>query len=107
VLNHARRLGIGKGELGDVLRATQGGIKALIARERALKRGEDRSAAPQKTWQATARALPVRPLNELSRDGAEFALVMVRRVPGSDPAMLGEIAEDALLMARAARHFIG
>jgi len=106
VLRHARRLGLGTGELADLLGQTQGGIKAIVARERAARRGEERAAAPRKGWQATARALPARPLSELAQDGAEFALVLVRRVPGGDPAMLGEIAEDAALLARAARHFI-
>jgi hypothetical protein len=107
VLGHARRLGLGKGELADLLGRTQGGIKAIIARERAARRGEERAAVPRQAWQATARALPARPLSALPHDGAEFALVLVRRRPGDDPAMLGEIAEDAALLARAARHLIG
>jgi len=106
VLGHARRTGLGKGELADLLGRTHGGIKAIIACERASKRDQARATAPRKAWQSSARALPARPLSDLARDGAEFALVMVRRVPGGDPAMLGEIAEDAALLARAARHFI-
>jgi GNAT superfamily N-acetyltransferase len=106
VLGHARRLGLGKGELADVLGQSQGGIKAIIARERAAKRGEERATAPRNAWQATARGLPARPLTDLPRDGAEFALVLVRRLPGGDLAMLGEIADDAALLARAARHFM-
>jgi hypothetical protein len=106
VLGHARRTGVGKGQLADLLGATPGGIKAIIACERTSKRGAARATAPRKAWQSRARALPARPLSDLARDGAEFALVMVRRVPGGDPAMLGEIAEDAALLARAARHFI-
>jgi hypothetical protein len=106
VLGYARRVGIGKGELADVLGTAHGGIKAIIARERASRRGAARATAPRKAWQSSARALPARPLSELARDGAEFALVMVRRVPGGDPAMLGEIVDDAVLLARAARHFI-
>jgi hypothetical protein len=106
VLGHARRLQVGKGGLADVLGATPGGIKAIIARERAARRGEERAAAPRKAWQQAARSLPARPLAELARDGAEFALVMVRRMPGTDPEMIGEIAEDAALLARAARHLL-
>ena len=106
VLGHAKREGVGKGELADVLAATPGGIKAIIARERAAKRGEDRAAGPQKAWQASARTLPTRPLNELSRDGAEFALVLIRRQPGADPVMVGEIVDDPVLLTRAARHLI-
>ena len=106
VLGHARRIGIGKGDLADVLNTTPGGIKAIIARERAVRRGEDRAAAPRKTWQAAARAMPARPLADLARDGAEFALVLVRRVPGGDVALLGEIADDPALLARAARRLV-
>jgi len=98
-------MGLGKGALAPFLVQAPGGIKAIIARERALRRGEDRAATTAKAWQAAARALPGRPLAELSRNGAEFALVMVRRQPGGDPAMIGEISDDATLLARAARHF--
>ena len=102
VLGHARRVSLAKGELADVLAQTAGGIKAIIAMERAARRG-DRAAPDTTGWQAAARALPARPLNELSRDGAEFALVLVRRLPGGDPAIIGEISDDAALIARAAR----
>ena len=106
VLGHARRLCIGKGDLADVLAATQGGIKAIITRERAARRGAERAAAPRKAWQAAARALPSRPLADLAQEGAEFALVVVRRAPGGDPAIIGEIADNAALLARAVRHLI-
>jgi hypothetical protein len=105
VLGYARRMGIGKGDLADVLAATPGGIKAILAGERAARRDEARAAAPARDWQAAARARSARPLGDLPREGAEFALVMVRRVPGADPAMLGEI-EDTALLARAARHLL-
>ena len=106
VLAHARRLDLAKGALADVLGATPGGIKAIVARERAARRGTDRTAVQRKGWQATARALPARPLADLAQDGAEFALVMVRRLPGAEPAMLGEISDDAALLARAVRRFV-
>jgi len=102
VLGHARRIGLGTGDLADILTHTPGGIKAIIALERAARRGD--KPVPAANWQTTARSLPARPLSELSRDGAEFALVLVRRQPGGDPAMIGEITDDAALLARAARH---
>jgi hypothetical protein len=105
VLGHARRIGLGRGELGPFLAQVPGGIKAVVARERAARRGEDRARLTTSGWQAAARALPGRPMAELSRDGAEFALVLVRRQPGDEPAMIGEISDDAALLARAARHF--
>jgi len=107
VLAHARRVGIGQGELSDVLGDTPGGIKALISRERAARRGEARSAKPDPRdgWQAAARRLPTRPLADLAPDGAEFAVVVVRRSAGAAPAMLGEITDDEALLARAVRRF--
>ena len=107
VLGHARRLNIGKGDLADVLGATAGGIKAIIVRERAAKRGEARATQPRNAWQAAARALPARSLADLPRDGAEFALVLVRRMAGAEPALIAEIADDPALLERAARHLRG
>ena len=108
VLAHARRSALGKGELADFLAQAPGGIKAIIARERAARRGDklvqDGDPGTGAIWQAAARALPARPLTELSRDGAEFTLVLVRRMPGGDPAMIGEISDNAAMLARAARH---
>eukprot|EP01037_Dinobryon_pediforme_P006041 gene6041-6115_t len=108
VLGHARRIGVARGALADMLAGAEGGLKAIIARERALRRGEDRRAAPErKAWAATARALPSRPISDLSREGAEFGLVLVRRGSDGDLAMLGEITDDAALLARATRHLAG
>ena len=108
VLGHARRIGVARGALADVLAGAEGGLKAIIARERALRRGEDRRAAPErKAWAATARTLPARPISELAREGAEFGLVLVRRGSDGDLAMLGEITDDAALLARATRHLAG
>ncbi|WP_353230686.1 hypothetical protein [Novosphingobium sp.] len=110
VLGHARRIGLGKGALAEFLGAACGGLKAIVARERALRRAADKAARPatgRTAWAAAARALPVRPLSELPRVGAEFSLVLVRRMEGGDLSMLGEIADDAALLERATRHFAG
>jgi len=107
VLAHARRIALGKGELADFLAQAPGGVKAVIARERAARRGDKLAldgGLSAASWQASARSLPARPLSELSRDGAEFALLLVRRLPGGDPAMIGEISDNPAMLARAARH---
>jgi hypothetical protein len=99
VLGHARRIGLGQGELADVLDRTPGGLKAIIGAERALRR--DR-AVERPTWQAQARTLPMQPLGDLAKDGPEFALVMVRRLDDGSFGVIGEIRDEAEL-ARAAR----
>jgi hypothetical protein len=108
VLGHARRIGVARGALAAVLAGAEGGLKAIIARERALRRDEDRRPAPvRKAWAATARTLPARPISDLAREGAEFGLVLVRRGGDGELAMLGEITDDAALLARATRHLAG
>jgi hypothetical protein len=103
VLGHARRIGLGQGALADLLAHTPGGLKAIIGQERALRR--DR-VVERPTWQSQARTLPVQPLDELAKDGPEFALVMVRRLEDGSFGVIGEISDEAVL-ARAARRFAG
>lgn len=104
VLCYARRLGLERGTLADFLADAPGGLKAAIAAERAHKRSETPPTRKSSRWADRARALPVRPLTELSPEGAEFTLVMVRRLDDGTPALLGEIADDDALLARAIRH---
>jgi hypothetical protein len=43
----------------------------------------------------------------LAAEGGEFALVLTRRLPSGEIALLGEIPEDARLLERAARRLLG
>ena len=106
VLAHARRIALTAGELAPFLAASEGGLKAIVARERAARRAEAERPA-RRGWAETARDLPTRPLADLPRDGAEFSLVLVRRAGGGNLSMLGEISDDADLLARAARRLAG
>lgn len=110
VLMHARRLGLARGTLAEFLVQAPGGLKAVISAERALRRGEDRAAPPRTrapAWTHAARALPGRSLATVARDGAEFALVLIRRSADAEPQMLAEIADDPALIARAAKRITG
>lgn len=105
VLGYARRIGIERGQLAGFLAETPGGLKGVIATERALRRGEDDAAsepAPDPVI-ALLRTLPAAPIAELPREGAEFALVVVRRMPDGAMAMVGAIEDDPALLARIAR----
>lgn len=106
VLAHARRTGVAQGDLAAVLAASEGGLKAIVARERAARRAEAEPVA-RPGWADAARSLPARPLAELPHEGAEFGLVLVHRSAGGGLAMLGEITDDAALIARAARRLAG
>jgi len=107
-LNHAQRLGLGYGELGPLLADAPGGLKGIVATERRLRREESGSTGRDGATllAESLRALPPQPIAALSPEGAEFALVMMRRLPDGTLAMLGEIAEDASLFERAARRLI-
>ena len=108
-LAHAQRLALGYGELGDYLAQAPGGLKGVVALERKLRRDESGKAAPKPRAPLveSLRALDHKPLYALEPEGAEFALVMVRRLASGTAVMLGEIADDQPMLERAARRLLG
>jgi hypothetical protein len=107
-LGHAQRLALGFGELGAFLGKAPGGLKGVVALERKLRREETGKAAPpaQAPLAEDLRALVHRPLSDLSAEGTEFALILVRRLPEGAPVLLGEITDDQPLLDRAARRLL-
>ncbi|MBD59847.1 MAG: hypothetical protein CL808_06985 [Citromicrobium sp.] len=105
-LSYARREKIAAGELSEFLETAEGGLKAVVARERALRRsgksGEADGAGTR--LQRRLGKLPSRPLSEIPATGAEFSLCVIRRDENGQIAFLGEVADDERLLARAARH---
>ena len=110
VLAHAQRCGVERGGLKTLLQQTPGGLKGLVSAERRLRREDAGQKLPvHGAGEALAeklRALPLKTLAELNPDGAEFAMVMVRRMPDGTMAVLGEVPEDAALFNKAARRLL-
>lgn len=108
-LTHAQRLALGYGELGAYLASAPGGLKGVVALERKLRREETGKAAPKPRAPLIEglRALDHKPLYALEPEGAEFALVMVRRLASGSAVLLGEIADDQPMLERAARRLLG
>jgi hypothetical protein len=111
-LSHARRLGLGRGSLGDFLRNAEGGLKGVVQTERQLRRQEAgrpaaRADAPRKALADKLRKIEPIGFDAIAPDGEEFGLVMIRRLPGGDIAMLGEVSGDPSLVDRAARKLLG
>ncbi len=112
-LSHAERLHLGRGALAGFLRASEGGLKGVVGAERAFRREESGKAPapirtqPRKAISNKLRALPEHALGDVSRQGEEFALVMLRRTPQGDVVMLGEVPSDASLIEKAARNLLG
>ncbi|WP_229813632.1 hypothetical protein [Novosphingobium colocasiae] len=107
VLAHAQRLGLGTGALEALLAETPGGLKAVVRAERRLRRLDkgETGDAPHDRVLTRLRALEPRPLADLGRQG-EFSLLVARRLDDGTLVMLGEVADDAGLLDKAARHLI-
>ncbi len=108
-LTHAQRLALGYGDLSEYLAKAPGGLKGVVALERKLRREETGKAAPKPRASMVEglRALDHKPLYALEPEGAEFALVVVRRLASGSAVLLGEIADDQPMLERAARHLLG
>ncbi len=108
-LAHAQRLALGYGELGAYLASAPGGLKGVVALERKLRREETGKTTPKPraSMVESLRALDHKPLYALEPEGAEFALVLVRRLASGPAVLLGEIADDQPMLERAARRLLG
>lgn len=112
VLSHAQRVGIERGQLARYLGEADGGLKGVVQAERRLRREEagkpvEPVDAPRDALARKLRALEPRVFDDLSGEGPEFALVMIRRMPDGQVAMIGEIEDDVPLLERAARKLVG
>ncbi|RJY09515.1 PAS domain-containing protein [Aurantiacibacter aquimixticola] len=113
VLSFAARTGIGQGELGAFLKRAEGGLKGVVAQERAHRRESEGKAPkqvrkqPRKAIAKKLRALAPQGFNAVSDDGGEFGLVMIRRTETGEVVMLGEVPANASLIEKAARELIG
>ena len=112
VLGHGHRLGLTRGAMTDYLLGAPGGLKGLVAAERKLRREEDGTTAtprqnPRERLARKLRKLEHVALANVASEGSEFTLLVARRLADGQVVLLGEVADDALLLERAARHLIG
>jgi hypothetical protein len=111
-LSHAHRLGLGRGSLCTFLSTAEGGLKGVVKAERRLRKEEagkevEAANAPKLALAKKLRAMPAQDFAAIGADGAEFALVMIRRSESGEVEMIGEVPEDVALVERAARRLIG
>ncbi|MBO6528259.1 MAG: hypothetical protein JJ970_08190 [Erythrobacter sp.] len=112
VLMHAHRVGVERGRLAAFLREAEGGLKGVVQAERKARKEEqgkpvDTKKAVRPALAEKLRALETLSLAELEEDGAEFALVMVRRTSEGELEVIGEVPENIPLVERAARKLLG
>ncbi|MGP1283839.1 MAG: PAS domain-containing protein [Parasphingopyxis sp.] len=108
-LSHAKREHIAAGTFADYLKAQKGGLKAVVAAERAARRP---AAKPDRLEAAREelRNAPAQAYVELETDagdGEEFALLMARRLPDGRLAVIGAVPHDKALTERAIRKTAG
>jgi len=109
-LAHGQRLRLPRGTLGRYLTDAPGGLKGVVGAERKLRREESGRGAPRArgdTIAAKLRTMPQLPFADIAREGSEFTLLIARRLPSGEIALLGEVTDDPALMERAARRLVG
>lgn len=111
-LSHAQRIGLGRGALAGYLAAAPGGLKGVVTEERRLKREESGQEAvvrdtPREVLAKKLRKLDHAPLDAVSSEGAEFTLLVARRLLTGEVVLLGEVADDIPLLERAAKKLLG
>lgn len=108
-LSYAKREDIAPGTFADYLKAEKGGLKAVVAAERAARRP---ASKPDRLEEAREhlRNAPARAYVEL--DGAddgdeEFVVLMARRLPDGRLAVIDAVPHDKSLTERAIRKTAG
>lgn len=111
-LAHAHRLGLEQGALGEYLIHAEGGLKGVVRAERRLRRADsgmpvEPAGAPRAATVKKLRAVAPQGFDAIAAEGPEFALVMLRRLPGGAVVVVGEVPEDVTLVERAAKKLLG
>jgi len=108
---HARRLEIAAGSFGEYLARSTGGLKAIVAEERRLRRTETGETAqlPKGPRGALLRRLretdPVA-IDDLSPEGEDFTLLVARRLEDGSVVLVGEVPDQPALLEKAARRLL-
>ncbi|WP_299329563.1 hypothetical protein [Parasphingopyxis sp.] len=108
-LSHAKREHIAAGAFGDYLKRHKGGLKAIVAAERAARRPASKPDTLEVAREALRNA-PVQAYVELDGEtdsDEEFALLMARRLPDGRLAVIGSVPHDRALTDKAIRKIAG
>ncbi|MEW4449420.1 hypothetical protein [Qipengyuania sp. JC766] len=111
VLDHAARHDMAAGSLGSYLGSVPGGLKGIVAEERAWRRslrGEDEpeERTVREVLARSLRALEGTSLDEVADEGEEFAVLMIRRLPSGEIRVLGEVSDEVALIERVAKKIV-
>jgi hypothetical protein len=105
ILSHGRRINLSQGSMLSTLETTPGGLKAIVAAERAAKRPAPKPAVSNVLLD---RARNVRPKGIVEMDGTdEFVVLFARRIDANHVAVISQIDHDTSLVQRALRQIKG
>ena len=108
-LSYAKREHIAAGTFAEYLKRQKGGLKAIVAAERAARRPTSRPDKLEEAREALRNA-PAQDYVTLDQDAdstEEFALLMARRLPDGRLAVIGAVPHDKTLTDRAIRKVAG
>lgn len=108
---HAQRLEIAAGSFGEYLARHAGGLKAIVAEERRLRRADAGDAAkpgrgPRGTLLRRLREADPVGIDQLPAEGEEFTLLVARRLDDGSIVLVGEVPDQPALLQKAARRLL-
>ncbi|MDB5738886.1 MAG: hypothetical protein JWO65_2554 [Sphingomonas bacterium] len=102
-LSQARRIAIEPGRFAAYVEAQPGGLKALVAAERAARRPADALPSHADLARAALRKAPAQAMLDLASDAGEFVLLLARRQEDGRLAVLAPVPAEQSLVDRAIR----
>ncbi|MXO91490.1 hypothetical protein [Pontixanthobacter aquaemixtae] len=111
VLSHAQRMGIERGALSEFLANADGGLKGVVQAERRIRKEESGKEvapldAPKPSLAKKLRKIDGQSLDSIDPQGAEFGVVMIRRLTTGEIVVLGEVSDDIPLVEKVARKLL-
>ena len=108
VLSHARRIGVGRGQLNDFLEGYEGGIKGVVKAERAAKLTNAAHAHRPENLAAAMDEMPVLAEVQIDTglDTGDYVVLLARVVDGGTLDVVVAIGDDAALTQRVMRQAV-
>jgi hypothetical protein len=103
VLMHADRQGIEAGALPDYLAAFHGGLKGVVASERALKRDEKPASSKKDAAVAKLRQAPTKMVVDIESGADEFVMLVGRRDADGRLAIISVAPAEEAALVKVAR----
>ena len=102
-LSYGRRDGVPQGELQPFLESFPGGLKGLVRAERRTRRPDPRPDTGDAALEALRTADVVAYVDIVTEGAEEFVLLVARREPNGNLAVVAPVAHDQTLIERAIR----